>query len=116
MIESVVERVIIIDMIGMQKSTPVAVRLVIVMGALLDIWINVRNGAGNRRRITMPERVKFERKFRVKHDVLDGRYHWGIFFCIDWEDCNGNRDKYLLLCFGKHDLSIGIMSEYKEEE
>lgn len=63
----------------------------------------------------MPERVKFERKFRVKHDVLVGRYHWGIFFCVDWKDCNGNRDKYLLICFGKHDLSIGIMGEYKDE-
>lgn len=38
------ERVSIIGMIGIQKSTPVAVRSVIAMDVLRDIWINVRSG------------------------------------------------------------------------
>lgn len=60
----------------------------------------------------MPDKSKFVRKFRIRHDEA-WSWHFGLFFCIEPE-CNGTekRDFYLLLGLGKHDISIGMISEY----
>lgn len=66
----------------------------------------------------MPDRSKFVRKFRIKHDEA-WSWHFGLFFCIEPISATGKRDFYLFLALGKHDISIGMISEYNllgEEE
>lgn len=63
----------------------------------------------------MPERSKYVRKFRIKHDEA-WSWHIGIFFCIEPKnEINNKRDFYLFLCFGKHDISIGMITNYEED-
>ena len=58
-----------------------------------------------------------KRKFRILHETNDGRWHFGIFFCIDYDwSSSGKRDKYLLIAFGKHDIFIGMLTRYDEWE
>ena len=67
----------------------------------------------------MPER--WVRKFRVKHDRA-WAWHIGLFFCVepkpepqDFEVLGtGKRDIYLFLCLGRHDFSIGLLTEPEE--
>ena len=61
----------------------------------------------------MPEHSK--RKFRIVHNTNDGRWHFGIFFCVDYDwSSSGKRDIYLLLALGKHDINIGMITEFEE--
>ena len=60
----------------------------------------------------MPDRSKFIRKFRIRHDEA-WSWHFGLFFCIEPRcTSTGKRDFYLFLALGKHDISIGMISEY----
>lgn len=52
------------------------------------------------------------RKFRIKHDI-SWAWHVGIFFCIEPRIESINRDFYLFLCLGRHDFSIGMITEYE---
>lgn len=61
----------------------------------------------------MEQDNSYRRRFKIKHDKLDGRFHIGIFFCVDYRDYMGNRDKYLFVCLGFHEFSIGIMRDYE---
>lgn len=57
----------------------------------------------------MPTYVK--RKFRVKHDKA-WAWHIGLFFCVEPKsELTGKRDVYLFFCIGRHDFSIGLISE-----
>lgn len=56
-----------------------------------------------------------DRRFRAKHDIA-WAWHIGIFFCIEPRNSIGQRNIYLLFCFGHHDLSIGMITGYDEGE
>ncbi len=55
------------------------------------------------------------RKFRVKVDKIEGRWHIGAFFCVDFENLLKKRDKYLFICFGHTEISIGMITDCEEE-
>lgn len=57
----------------------------------------------------------YKRGFKIKHDKEYDRFHIGVFFCIDYKDIKGKRDKYLFICLGFHDFSIGVMTDYEDE-
>ena len=62
----------------------------------------------------MPKHTK--RKFRIKHYINHDRYHFGIFYCLDFDmSYSGKRDKYLLIGIGKHDICIGMITEEEWE-
>ena len=63
----------------------------------------------------MEPNAGYNRGFKIKHDKGEDRFHIGIFFCIDYKDIMGKRDKYLFICPGLHDFSIGIMSDYGDQ-
>lgn len=56
----------------------------------------------------------YVRKFRIKHDKA-WAWHIGLFFCVEPKsELIGKRDVYLFFCFGRHDISIGLISEPEE--
>lgn len=54
------------------------------------------------------------RKFRFKHDI-SWSWHIGLFFCIEPKNVTGKRDYYLFFCFGRHDFSLGMITESEDE-
>lgn len=58
----------------------------------------------------------YVRKFRVKCDKAWG-WHIGLFFCIEPKSkVTDKHDIYILICLGKHEISIGMMTECEDEE
>lgn len=56
------------------------------------------------------------RKFRVKCEKSWG-WHIGLFFCVEPKsEVTGKHDIYLLVCLGKRELSIGMLTEYDDED
>lgn len=56
------------------------------------------------------------RKFRFKHNQ-SWSWHIGLFFCIEPKsDLTRKRDFYLFFCFGRHDFSIGMITEFEDDE
>ena len=54
-------------------------------------------------------------KFAIKHDKA-WAWHTGIFFCVEPKYDDGKRDVYLLMCFGRHDFSIGLLHLWDEDK
>ena len=59
-------------------------------------------------------RDRYIRKFRVEVDTISGRWHVGIFFCSDFKNILGKRDKYVFICLGHKEISIGMITRCKE--
>ena len=57
---------------------------------------------------------KYIRKFRVEVNTVYGRWHVGIFFCSDFKNILGKRDKYVFICLGHKEISIGMITKYEE--
>lgn len=55
------------------------------------------------------------RKFRIKHD-RSWAWHMGLFLCVEPKTDLGKRDFYLFFCLGRHDFSIGMITEYDSYE
>lgn len=55
------------------------------------------------------------RKFRIKH-TTSWAWHIGIFFCVEPKNnLTGERDFYLFFCFGRHDISIGMLTDFEDD-
>lgn len=55
------------------------------------------------------------RKFMFKHDK-SWTWHIGAFLCIEPKSIAINkRDIYLFFCFGHHDFSIGMITDYDSD-
>lgn len=61
----------------------------------------------------MPDKYKYG--FTIKHERAWG-WHIGAFFCISPKNAFGHREIYLFLCFGKRDISIGLLETYVGED
>lgn len=62
----------------------------------------------------MPEKNKYVRKFRFKHDKA-WAWHIGMFFCIEPKsEVINKRDWYLFFCIGTHDFSIGMITDTED--
>jgi hypothetical protein len=57
---------------------------------------------------------KYIRKFRVEINTISYRWHVGIFFCNDFKNILGKRDKYVFICLGHKEISIGMITKHEE--
>lgn len=62
----------------------------------------------------MPD--KFKHKFGIKFGKDEWWWHIGINICIAPEDVTGHRERYLYICFGHHNVSIGFLTDYLGDE
>jgi hypothetical protein len=59
--------------------------------------------------------TKYKYKFKIKHDKA-WAWHVGVFFCVEPRCDDGKRDFYLFLCFGNHDITIGMIHDDCSED
>ena len=56
--------------------------------------------------------IRYERKFVVRH-FHNGFYHFGMQFSVSTKEEKTERDIFLSLFFGKHEIEIGLINEMR---